>query len=321
MKRYLGAIGATAIIGLAFMLTTSNDTLAEPVPTAPANEFSTVVNPQIPALYTLCGEKIDLDRVDMYERFDRELTSMAYTHGATMLMLKRANKLFPVIAPILKTNGMPDDIIYLACVESSLNPRALSPAKAGGIWQFMPATAKQYGLEVSDEVDERYNIQKATAAACRYLKRYKNQYGDWASTMAAYNAGPARITNELDAQAGGDAFDLYLNEETSRYVFRIMATKAIFENPRAFGFNLTANQLYMPVECNEVEVNGPVESWPQWAADHGISYAQLREENPWIRAKKLTNKAAKTYKVRVPKKDSLKRSTQHRKIYNRNWIE
>ena len=246
---------------------------------------------------------------------------MAYTHGTTMLMLKRANKLFPVIAPILKANGMPDDIIYLACVESSLNPRALSPAKAGGIWQFMPATAKQYGLEVSDEVDERYDICKATAAACKYLKKYKNQYGDWASAMAAYNAGPTRIANELDAQSGDDAFDLYLNEETSRYVFRILATKAIFENPRAFGFTLTADQLYMPVECDEVEVNGPVESWPQWAADHGLSYAQLRDENPWIRTKKLTNKAAKTYKVRVPKKDSLKRSTQHRKIYNRNWIE
>ncbi|MDE6332327.1 MAG: lytic transglycosylase domain-containing protein, partial [Muribaculaceae bacterium] len=290
--------------------------MAEPVSSAPDVEFSSVVNPRIPRSYSLCGDKVDLDRVDMYERFDRELTSMAYTHGTTLLMLKRANKYFPVIAPILKANGMPDDIIYLACVESSLNPRALSPAKAGGMWQFMPSTGRQYGLEVGDEVDERYNIEKATAAACRYLKKYKAQYGDWVSAMAAYNAGPTRISGELDSQMGDTAFDLYLNEETSRYVFRIMATKAIFENPKAFGFDLSEDQLYMPVECDVVEVSGPVPSWPQWAADHGITYAQLRDENPWIRAKQLTNKAGKKYKVRVPKERSLKRSTQQKKIYN-----
>lgn len=292
-----------------------------PEPSAHSGQFSTVVNPRIPAAYTLCGDKIDLDRVDMYERFDRELTSMIYTHGTTLLMLKRANKLFPRMAPILRANGVPDDLLYLACVESSLNTRALSGAKAGGIWQFMPATAKQYGLEVNDEVDERYNIELATDAACRFLKKYKAQYGDWASAMAAYNAGPSRISGELDAQAGEDAFDLYLNEETSRYVFRVMATKVIFENPRNFGFHLNADQLYMPTECRTVEVSGPVESWPQWAADHGISYAQLRNENPWIRSKKLTNKAGKTYKVRVPDKQSLRRSTQHRKIFNQNWIK
>ena len=318
MTRYICVIGAAAAMSVAFLLTTSDSTMAEPIPSG-NNEFSEVINPRIPKSYTLCGDKIDLDRTDMYERFDRELTSMAYTHGATLLMLKRANKYFPVIAPILKANGMPDDIIYLACVESSLNPRALSPAKAGGMWQFMPATAKQYGLEVSDEVDERYNIEKATAAACRYLKKYKDQYGDWASAMAAYNAGPARITNELAAQMEDSAFDLFLNEETSRYVFRLMATKAIMENPAAFGFRLSADQLYMPVEYDIVKVSGPVENWAQWANDQGISYAQLREENPWIRAKQLTNKAGKTYEVKVPKKESLKRSTQQKKIYNKNW--
>lgn len=280
-----------------------------------------MLNPRVPKSFTLCGEPVDLDRVDMYERFDRELTSMAYTHGSTLLTIKRANKYFPVMAPILKKYGVPLDVLYLACVESTLNPRALSPAKAGGIWQFMPSTAKQYGLEVSDEVDERYNLEKATVAACRYLLNAKSRYGDWPSAMASYNAGPARISNELESQMGDDAFDLYLVEETSRYVFRIMATKAIMENPSTFGFSLSADQLYMPLECDIVEVSGPVASWPQWAKDHGISFAQLREENPWIRAKQLTNKAGNTYQVRVPKPESLKRSTQHRSVYNHNWIK
>lgn len=321
MRKIICAGSASAILVSALLLAGPGRIMAMPEPSGHNGQFATVVNPRIPAAYTLCGDKIDLDRVDMYERFDRELTSMIYTHGTTLLTLKRANKLFPRLAPILRANGVPDDVLYLACVESSLNPRALSGAKAGGIWQFMPATAKQYGLEVSDEVDERYNIELATEAACRFLKKYKAQYGDWASAMAAYNAGPARISGELEAQDGDDAFDLYLNEETSRYVFRIMATKVIFENPHNFGFHLNADQLYMPVECSTVEVSGLVDSWAAWAAEHGISYAQLREENPWIRAKKLTNKAGKTYKVRVPDQNSLRRSTQHRKIYNQNWIK
>lgn len=307
-------------IALAFILSASVACQAAPNHHGDDNQFATIINPRIPKSFSLCGEKVDLDRTDMYERFDRELTAMAYTHGSTLLMLKRANKYFPRLAPILKANGVPEDLLYLACVESTLDPRAISPAKAGGMWQFMPTTAKQYGLEVSDEVDERYNIEKAAAAACRYLKKYKDQYGDWASAMAAYNAGPTRIATELDYQMEDSAFDLFLNQETSRYVFRILATKAIFENPRAFGFHLTKDQLYMPVECDIVEVNGPVDSWAQWAKDHGITYAQLREENPWIRAKKLTNKAGKTYQVRVPKKESLHRSTQHQKVYNQNWI-
>lgn len=320
MKRYFSALGATGIIAAAFILSSSEATMAEPRHNS-ESVFSQVVNPTIPKSYSLCGQKVDLDRVDMYERFDRELTSAAYTHGNTLLTIKRANKLFPVIAPILKANGVPEDMLYLACVESTLNNRALSGAKAAGIWQFMATTAKQYGLEVNDEVDERYNLEKATEAACKFLKAAKAKYGNWTSAMASYNAGQARISKELEAQMVDDSFDLYLNEETSRYVFRILATKAIMENPKAFGFHLTADQLYMPLEYTVVEVSGPVESWPQWAQDHGITFAQLREENPWIRDKKLTNKAGKTYKVKIPTKDSLKRSTQKRKVYNQAWTE
>ena len=278
-------------------------------------------SPVIPTSVEFCGRSVDLDRVDMYERYDRELTSLVYGHGTTLLVLKRANKYFPVMAPILRSNGVPEDFLYLACVESSLNHRAYSPAKAAGFWQFIESTAKQYGLEVSDEVDERYNLEKATEAACKYFKNGYKKYGDWPTVMASFNGGMGRISSELEKQMQSSAFDLYLTEETSRYVFRIMAMKAIMENPSKYGFKLTPDQFYRPVECDIVNVSTPVEDWSVWADKYGISYAQLREENPWIRAKKLTNKAGKTYKVRVPKKDSLSRKKNKTRLYNPSWAK
>ena len=236
-----------------------------------------------------------------------------------MLVIKRANRYFPEMAPILRENGVPEDLLYLACIESSLNPRAYSPAKAAGIWQFIASAAKEYGLEVNDEVDERYNLEKATKAACRYLKRSYDKYGDWPSAMAAYNGGQARITRELSAQDADTSLDLYLNEETSRYPFRVMAMKAVMENPGKYGFRLRDNQLYQPRKYKTVEVSGPVADWPAWAKKQGISYSLLREENPWIRAKKLTNKAGKTYKVRIPTAESMSRKAAGVNTYNKAW--
>lgn len=276
--------------------------------------------PTIPESIQFCGKTVSLDRVDMYERFDRELTSLVYGHSNTLLLLKRANKYFPVMAPILKANGIPQDFLYLACIESTLNHRALSPAKAAGFWQFLPATAKEYGLEVGDEVDERFNLEKATEAACRYFKKAYARYGDWPSVMASFNGGMARITKELGKQLRDTSFDIYLTEETSRYVFRIMALAYLFDNPADFGFQLRADQLYQPVECDIEIVDTPVEDWCLWADQRGVSYAQLREENPWIRAKQLTNKDGKQYKVRVPRKDSLSRKSADRKVFNAKWV-
>ena len=282
--------------------------------------FSEVYSPDVPATVQLCGKTIDLDRSDLYEKFDRELTSLAYTHGTTMLMIKRANRFFPEMAPILEANGVPSDLLYLACAESSLNPRAYSPAKAAGFWQFIASAAKEYGLEVNDEIDERYNIEKATAAACRYLKKAYNRYGDWPSAMAAYNGGMARVAKELDAHGADSSLDLYLAEETTRYPFRIMAIKAIMENPAAYGYHLRDDQLYQPRRYRTVEVSGPVESWPDWAAQQGISYSTLREENPWIRAKQLTNKTGKTYKVKIPTEQSMSRKSAGTRTYNKAWV-
>lgn len=281
---------------------------------------SIVQSPSVPASVTFAGNKIDLDRVDMYERLDRELTAMSYTHGNTLLLLKRANKYFPEIIPILKKQGVPEDIIYLACIESTLNPRAYSAAKAAGLWQFIPSTAKHYGLEVNEFVDERYNTEKATVAACRYLKDAYKKYGNWESVAASYNGGMARISKELAAQGATTAYDLYLVDETSRYMFRLLAMKLIMENPREYGFTLQSDQLYQPVRTESVEVNTPVEDWPKWAKEHGISFMTLREYNPWIRAKSLPNKTGKTYTVKIPNKEDLKRSTQKKIIYNKNWV-
>ena len=173
-----------------------------------------------------------------------------------MLTIKRANRYFPVMATILKRNGVPLDVLYLACVESMLNPRAYSPAIAAGIWQFIASTAKQYGLEVNDEVDERYNLEKATAAACRYLKKAYEKYGDWPTVFASYNGGMTRISKELEAQGVENAFDLYLTDETTRYPHRIMAMKAIMENPSAYGFHLSDRQLYQPTRLSPTGPHG-----------------------------------------------------------------
>lgn len=281
--------------------------------------FSEVYSPEVPSTVTLCGEKIDLDPVDRYERFDRELSSIVYTHGTTMLIIKRANRYFPEMQKILRANGVPDDLLYLACVESSLNPRAYSPAKAAGFWQFLASTGKEFGLEVNDEVDERYNIEKATAAACRYLKKAYERYGNWPSVMAAFNGGMSRISKELESQGGNSSLDLYLVEETTRYPYRIMAMKTVMENPSAYGFKLADNQLYQPRRYREVEVTGPVASWPEWARKQGIDYSTLREENPWIRAKSLTNRTGKTYKVRIPLPESLSRRKAGTKTFNPAW--
>lgn len=287
--------------------------------TAFAQDFSDVHTPPVPASASICGTTVSLESLDYAERYDRELTSLIYTHGNTLLMIKRANRYFPQMAPILKQNGIHSDLLYLACVESTLNPRAVSGAKAAGIWQFMPATAKEYGLEVGDEVDERFNIEKSTAAACRYFKKAYQKYGDWNAVFAAFNGGMARISTQLSDQLTDNALDLYLADETQRYPFRIMATKAIMENPSKYGFRLSAESLHQPREVKVETVSGPVDSWAQWAKDRGISYRDLREENPWIRAPKLTNKAGKTYSVRVPLKKSLNRSTAGKKVYNPKW--
>lgn len=321
MNRFFFSIIFSALASSAALQACASSSSSSPSSLVEPLNGALVESPRVPAKIQFAGKTVDLDRIDMYERLDRELTAMTYTHGNTLLQIKRANRYFPVLEPILKKHGVPSDMLYLACIESTLNPLAVSPAKAAGMWQFMPDTARQYGLQVDSDVDERYNIEKATAAACRYLLNAYKRYGNWESVAASYNGGMARISRQLEAQMVNSAYDLYLNDETSRYMFRLLAAKLIMEDPAAFGFSLSADQLYQPIPCKDVEVSEPVDDWALWASAQGITYAQLRMLNPWIRSNSLPNKSARTYTVKIPANpDALSRSRAPRSVYNKNWV-
>ena len=282
--------------------------------------FSTTASPDIPMSVTFAGEKVSFDRLDMAERLDRELTSIIYGQTTTELCFKRANRYFPVLAKILKEQGVPLDFLYLAVTESSMDYNAYSSAKAAGMWQLLAGTSRDYGLEVTDEVDERYDPEKSTVAACKYLKAAYKKYGHWPTVAASYNAGMGKITSELSKQRVDNSFDLYLVQETSRYVFRIIAYKLLMETPKRYGYRFSRKNLWQPVDYTTVDVTGSVASWIDWAKDKGITYAQLREANPWIRSTKLTNASGKTYKVRVPKQNDLYRSKRTFSVYNKDWV-
>lgn len=274
----------------------------------------------VPKKVTFAGEKIDLDRYDMHERYDREINSFTYFHSTTLLLIKRANRYFPIIEPILKKNNVPDDFKYLAVIESSLNPRAVSPAKAAGLWQFLASTAKEYGLTVTTEVDERYHVEKSTEAACRYLKAAYAKYASWASVALSYNGGQARITSELEKQQAEEGLDLWLVEETARYYFRMVAIKQIFEAPSKYGFILSADQLYKPMTYKNIEVNQTIEDLAAFARQNGVTYAHLKDANSWLRDRKLTISNNKTYTIQIPTDASLYYSKEKIKIHNKDWI-
>ena len=282
--------------------------------------FSVTASPDIPMSVTFAGEKVSFDRLDMAERLDRELTGIIYGQTTTELCFKRANRYFPALAKILKEQGVPLDFLYLAVTESSMDYNAYSSAKAAGMWQLLAGTGRDFGLEVSDEVDERFDPEKSTVAACKYLKAAYKKYGHWPTVAASYNAGMQKISGELSKQKVDNSFDLYLVQETSRYVFRIIAYKLVMESPKRYGYRFSRKNLWQPVDYTTVDVSGSVPSWIDWAKGKGITYAQLREANPWIRSTKLTNAGGKTYKVRVPKQNELFRSKRAYSVYNKEWV-
>lgn len=278
---------------------------------------------EVPEKVSFAGEEIVLDRYDFHERYDREINGFTYLHSTTLLLLKRANRYFPIIEPILKENGIPDDFKYLAVIESSLDHRAVSSVGAAGLWQFMPKTAPGYGLEVSSEVDERYSVEKSTVAACKYLKQAYDKYGSWASVALSYNAGQGRISGELDKQQAEDSLDLWLVSETTRYYFRMLAIKQIFENPAKFGFILTENDLYKPIEFTKVDVSQSISDLASFAKEKGLTYAQLKDFNSWLRDRKLTisAKSQSSYTLLIPTQESLYYKKGGKiKVHNRAWI-
>ncbi len=258
--------------------------------------------PAVPDFVDFAGDRITFERDDLYERMDRELMTFTYMHTTSSLMLKRSVRCFSMVVPILKQKGIPEDLKYLMTIESNLDPKAVSVTGAAGLWQFTKATAKQYGLEVSEEVDERYNIEKATEAACKYLKSAYAKYGDWMTVAASYNAGMGGISRRLTEQKEESALDLYLPEETSRYMFRVLAAKMFIEHPEKFGYRMDASQLYSYNKPEKVvTVTGGIPSLVDFAKDHGVSYAALKRANLWLRSDKLTNPGGKAYQIIIPR--------------------
>lgn len=246
-----------------------------------------------------CGEKVPLEIVDVRERLDRELVVNINLHSATSLIIKRANRHLSDIEPILKRNGIPNDFKYLCVIESALT-NATSSAGAKGFWQFMPETAKEYNLEVSSTVDERYDVIKATEAACVYLKRAYAKFGNWTLVAAAYNRGMAGIERQQVAQGVNDYYDLYLNEETSRYVFRILALKEIMTDADKYGYVFQKDELYQPVKTKTVSVNTNINDLQKWALEQGINYKLLKLYNPWLIDTSLIVQPNKTYNIQIP---------------------
>jgi membrane-bound lytic murein transglycosylase D len=254
--------------------------------------------------FDFVGEPTPMDNFDVRERLDRELIVNTYRHSHTILNIKNAYKYFPVIEPILAEHGLPEDFKFLAVAESDLR-NAISPAGAKGVWQFMESTARYYGLEINKEVDERYNVEKATVAACKYLVDYKKRFGDWTLAAAAYNMGGTRLAQELKYQQVDNYYDLILNEETSRYVFRLIALKEILKNPSDFGFFIEDEHKYPPINDYElVEVNTAIDNLADFAREHGVTYRMFKIYNPWLISSRLSNPTRKTYQVKIPRREA-----------------
>lgn len=252
-----------------------------------------------PEAIDFAGETTPLQVSDVKERLDRELLVNANLHASTILIIKRANRAFPIIEPILQHYNIPDDFKYLAVIESALT-NAVSPAGAKGVWQFMPDTAKEKGMEVNENVDERYHLEKSTIAACKYLVAAKEKFGSWTLAAASYNAGINGIEKKLLEQKVTNYYDLSLIEETSRYVFRILALKEIMKNPTKYGFTLFSSDLYVQIPSKIIKVDTSINDLASFAISQGINFKILKIHNPWLREKKLPNPTKKTYEIEIP---------------------
>jgi len=256
--------------------------------------------PLLPSQLDFCGEVVPLDREDVREKLDRELLSNSYLHGGELYILKLAGRYFPAIEARLKANGIPDDFKYVCIAESSLQQNALSGVGAASFWQFMKDTGPRYGLEVTDEVDERFNVVKATDAACRYFKESHDKFGTWTAAAASYNCGQAGYTNQSDFQQATNYYDLIFPDETNRYVYRILALKYILSHPKDFGLMLSTSEEYKPLRSRIVEVDKTIDNLTDFAKANNSTYKMLKIYNPWLRAHKLTVKPGKKYEIEFP---------------------
>lgn len=245
--------------------------------------------PDLPKKMEYCGQVIDLTDEDVMERLDREVLVNVHFNSATTQIIKRANRFFPVIEKILSEEKMPDDLKYIAAIESSLL-QAVSPAGAEGMWQFMPVTAKQYGLRMTTEIDERLDVVKSTKAACDYLRYANDTLKDWVLATASYNRGIGGVRSDMKWQGTDDYFDTYMNSETGRYVFRVLAMKLIMENPEAYGYVIPERQMYKPFKTRKIKVTESIENLAEWALENESNFKTLKKYNPWLLGNRLTIK-------------------------------
>lgn len=278
--------------------------------TTSQNGVSAVVIPPLPETLTFAGEKVPLEYFDVRESLYEECGVTMYMHSRTLNTLRATKRYFAIIEPILKQYGIPDDLKYLALAESSLNPEAYSVARAAGLWQIMASTAGDNKLEVNTYVDERYNIEKATHVACKYLVNAYKRFGSWSMAAASYNLGVAGLAKRVGVQNKTNYYDLWLPTETMRYVYRIISLKLATENPKKYGFMIEDDDYYLPFVTKEITVKGADIDWVKVATDNGTNYKILRELNPWIREYEHPNKTGKSYVVKVPAEGMRKAITR-----------
>ena len=305
-------VGVAIFIGYAVSgndKTTNNENVAVATDTlrALADDVTTIryFAAKMPESTSFAGEPVPLTEIEVRERLDRELTVNGYWHSNMIQNLKLASRWFPVIEPILKENGIPDDFKYLAIAESGLR-NVISPSDAHGYWQFLKGTGLQYGLTINAEVDERYDMEKSTLAATKYLKDAYAKFGNWTLAGASYNAGMGAIEGAVNYQKEDAYYDLYLKEETSRYIFRALAYKIIFENTQKYGFFLTKDDLYNPLQYQTVKVDSTITDLADFAQKHNTNFKMLKYYNPWLRSTLLTVKKGETYQIRLPLSASVK---------------
>ena len=291
--RKIALVGISVFIGSLLIFATSINSVKTLFHEGTAQYF--------PVNVDFAGEKTPLNISDVRERFERELLVNANLDASTLLIIKRANRSFLIIEPILAKNGVPDDFKYLAVIESGL-VNVVSPAGAKGVWQFMPETAKEKGMEISESVDERYHLEKATEAACKYLIDAKAKFGNWTLAAASYNGGMTGVNKQIEIQKVTNYYDLLLNDETSRYVFRILALKEIMKNPAKYGFTFTNQELYENIPTRKLEIDSSITDLASFALAQGINYKILKIHNPWLRDKKLVNSTKKKYIIEIPTK-------------------
>jgi hypothetical protein len=296
---------ALLFVGIIYLFFNTRDKKAE-IEEEPVTDSMTFVKGMnyampvpVPDSANFAGEPVPLDIFYVKEQLERDLTVNTYWHSSTLLSLKRAARWFPVIEPILEKNGIPDDFKYLALIESGLM-NVVSPSGAAGYWQFLDKTGKEYGLEVNKEIDERYHVAKATEAACAYLKKSYLKFRNWTLVAASYNAGQGRIEETIEDQMEKNFYNMYLNDETSRYMFRILAMKYICLDPVKYGFKLEKGDYYDPLRVKTVKVTSSISSLPAFAKEHKTSYRMLKELNPWLRSDKLTVRGNDSFEIYLP---------------------